>query len=156
MEDKQAVLNLVHTILASLKTSGPAGRLAFLSTLSPTGTACHARAMVGKTFEYESFPAGFADRIPWSSAPGELEEGLDGEPTVLVDHDLAMVWCPYWFRVKGALSHVGTNCFTLMRGDWGGGERGENGEGEGKVEWKICGMTDTARVPSEEDRRRLG
>ena len=74
-----------------------------------------------------------------------------GEPTVLVDHDLAMVWTPYWVRVQDKITHVGTNCFTLLKGRWPEGTTGT----EEEMEWKICGITDTGRLPSEEDLRRI-
>ncbi|KAL6832176.1 hypothetical protein V8C40DRAFT_238039 [Trichoderma camerunense] len=148
--DKQEVVNLCGRILETLKLGGAAGREQFLATLAPYGTACHARAMVNKGFEHEQFPHGFANRMPWDSIEdGELEEGLDGEPTVLIDRDLAMVWTPYWFTRKGALTHLGTNCFTLIKAVW-------DESLPQKVEWKICGLTDTARPPTEEDRKRLG
>lgn len=51
---------------------------------------------VNKGFEHEQFPHGFANRMPWDSIEaGELEEGLNSRPTVLIDRDLAMVWTPY-------------------------------------------------------------
>ncbi|KAM0249001.1 hypothetical protein ACHAQJ_009250 [Trichoderma viride] len=148
--EKQAILDLCLQALESLKFSGAAGRDTFLATLAPHGTACHARSMINKGFEYESFPLGFANRIPWDAiGANELEEGLDGEPTVLLDRDLGMVWTPYWFTRNGVLTHLGTNCFTLIKTTWD-----ENSPQ--KAEWKICGLTDTARLPTEGDRRRLG
>ncbi|UKZ88273.1 uncharacterized protein TrAFT101_004035 [Trichoderma asperellum] len=148
--DKREVLDLCIRILESLKVPGAAGRDQMLSTLAPHGTACHARTMVNKGFEHEQFPLDFAGRIPWDSIKaGELEEGLDGEPTVLIDRDLAMVWTLYWFTRNGALIHLGTNCFTLIKAAWD-----ENLPQ--KIEWKICGLTDTARPPTDEDRIRLG
>ena len=100
---------------------------------------------MGKIFEFESFPDGFTARIPWHSG-AVMEEGVDGEPMVLIDDDLAMVWVKYWFRTDAELTHVGTNCFNLMKGDW------DDGKG---LSWRICGMTDTARRPSEAERQRL-
>ncbi|PNP42438.1 hypothetical protein TGAMA5MH_05179 [Trichoderma gamsii] len=148
--DKRAVVDVCVRLLESLKLPGAAGRDQFLSTLAPHGTACHSRFMINKGFEYEQFPDGFAGRIPWDSIEaGELEEGLDGEPTVLIDRDLAMVWTPYWVTRNDVLSHLGTNCFTLIKAAWD-----ENLPQ--KVEWKICGMTDTALPPTDEDRTRLG
>lgn len=85
----------------------------------------------------------------WAS-PGEHNEVIDGQPTVLVDHDMAMVWTPYWFRVNDELSHVGTNCFNLLKVYEGGAARVE-----GSWEWKVVTACDTARPPTEEDRRRL-
>ncbi|KZV93845.1 hypothetical protein EXIGLDRAFT_691252 [Exidia glandulosa HHB12029] len=153
-DEKAAALALCKSVLDSLSVGGPEGRAQMLAGLAFVGTACHGRRLVGKSFEHEAFPNGFVDRIPWSLPPGTLVEGLDGEPTVLVDHDLAMVWTPYWVRVKGELSHVGTNCFTLIKEYWD--EDGRPDKEKGKLQWKICGMTDTGRTPTEEDKRRLG
>ena len=76
----------------------------------------------------------------------EWEECIDGEATVMVDHDIAMVWTPYYFRRQGKLSHVGTNIFNLIKVY----ENGGNAEGTGEWEWKIATALDTAREPSEE------
>ena len=75
----------------------------------------------------------------------EWEECIDGEATVMVDHDIAMVWTPYYFRRQGKLSHVGTNIFNLVKIFKNGG----NVEGTGEWEWKIVTALDTAREPSE-------
>lgn len=83
----------------------------------------------------------------WSN-PGKHNEEIDGEPTVLIDHDLAMVWTPFWFRVYGEISHVGTNLFNLIKVYEDGGE-------SGKWEWKVVMASDTARLPTDEERKRL-
>jgi hypothetical protein len=42
------------------------------------------------------FSLGLAECVPWDSMESnEIKEGPDGEPTVLIDHDLAMAWTPY-------------------------------------------------------------
>ncbi|RFU78888.1 hypothetical protein TARUN_3327 [Trichoderma arundinaceum] len=147
--DKREIFDLCLQLLASLKTPGAAGRDKFLATLAPYGTACHARTLVNKGFEHEQFPLGFAGRIPWDSiGTDELEEGLDGQPTVLIDRDLGMVWTPYWFTRNGALTHLGTNCFTLIKASW-------DESSPQNHSWRVCGLTDTARPPTEEDRKRL-
>jgi len=59
--------------------------------------------------------------------PGEeraMTEAFDGEPTVLVAGDVAMVWAPYVFHVDGELSHTGIDVFNLLRTEDG---------------WKIAG-----------------
>lgn len=86
----------------------------------------------------------------WAN-PGKHNEEIDGDATVLVDHDLAMVWTPFWFRTNGELSHVGTNCFHLLKVYQDGQETTENG----KWEWKVVMACDTARAPTDEDRKRL-
>jgi hypothetical protein len=77
-----------------------------------------------------------------------MEESINGEPTILVDHDLATVWTPYWFRLNGELSHVGTNSFGLLKVyyDKDGKENKENHE---RWEWKIVASHDTGRSPTD-------
>ena len=93
-------------------------------------------------------PSGPAQVTPKQSQGDvpEWEECIDGEATVMVDHDIAMVWTPYYFRRQGKLSHVGTNIFNLIKVY----ESGGNAEGTGEWEWKIAAALDTAREPSEE------
>lgn len=154
--DGQAALAVCKKILDSLMVLGPEGRAQFVSTLAPGGQACHARpsqdpAGPPRAISYEKNEEEFANRIPWDSND-KLEEGIDDgeggrEVVVLVDHDIAMVWTPFWFKRNGSLTHVGTNCFTLVKHPTN--PSGTNGE------WKVVGMTDTGRLPSEEDKKRL-
>lgn len=46
-------------------------------------------------------------------------EGFVGEPTVLVEGDVATVWTEYLFDVNGARSHTGFDAFNLVRTDDG-------------------------------------
>lgn len=46
-------------------------------------------------------------------------EAFDGEPTVLLEGDVAVVWAPYVFEIDGERSHTGTDAFTLLRTDEG-------------------------------------
>jgi hypothetical protein len=154
--DGQAALAVCMKLLDSLTILGPEGRARFVSTLAPAGQACHARpsqdpAVPSPVITYEKSEGEFPDRIPWDSGD-TLEEGIDDgeggrDVVVLVDHDIAMVWTPYWFKTNGALTHVGTNCFTLVKHP-----RESSRMSEG---WKVVGMTDTGRLPSEEERQRL-
>lgn len=86
----------------------------------------------------------------WAN-PGDYNEEIDGEATVLVDHDLAMVWTPFWFRVKGQITHVGTNCFNLIKVY----EDGQGSQENSNWEWKVMMICDTAREPTDEERKRL-
>jgi hypothetical protein len=168
--DEKLVLAVVEKCLGSLEIGGAQGREVFLSTMAPFITACHSRAGLfpsGLTAEQLSQPPytqpkiqhevsaeGFASRMKWDTwKPGDMREGVDGKATVMIDHDLAMVWCPFWFLNCGKITHVGTNCFTLLRGSWNEPTGGE--PGEAKVEWKIVGMTDTGRLPTKQDLSRL-
>lgn len=156
--DGQAVLALCKKLLATLLIKGAEGKAQFISTISPRGQACHARpsreaGVPSPVISFENNESEFPNRIPWDTTDA-MEEGIDDgeggrEVVVLVDHDIAMVWTPYWFKTNGVLTHVGTNCFTLAK--FPAGKKGE-GEVEG---WKIVGMTDTGRYPSEEEKERL-
>jgi len=46
-------------------------------------------------------------------------EAFDGEPTVLVHGDVAMVWAPYVFDKDGKRSHTGVDVFNLLRTEEG-------------------------------------
>lgn len=87
----------------------------------------------------------------WAN-PGEFNEEIDGAATVLVDHDLAMVWTPFWFRVRGEITHVGTNCFNLIK-VYGNSQDSE--DKDRKWGWKIMMICDTARAPTDAERKRL-
>lgn len=75
----------------------------------------------------------------------EFEESIAGEATVMVDHDIAMVWAPFYFRSKGKVSHVGTNIFNLVKVYKDGKVGGDDWE------WKVATALDTARAPSDEE-----
>ena len=133
------------------------GKKDFIATLSPIGTAAHGRAGVQAPvpIQFESFPMEFANRMPWGTK-SELAEPLDGDPTVLIDHDLAMVWTPYYFLKDGEVTHVGTICFTFLKGNWDALQPGqESSSTQSELRWKITGMTDTARLPTPEDLSRI-
>ncbi|KAH8908083.1 hypothetical protein BR93DRAFT_927119 [Coniochaeta sp. PMI_546] len=154
--DGQAALAICQKLLDSLMVLGPEGKAQFVSALAPGGQACHARPTQHpsgppRIITYEKNEEEFPNRIPWDSKD-KLEEGIDDgeggrQVVVLVDHDIAMVWTPFWFKRNGSLTHVGTNCFTLAKHLTD--SSGTNGE------WKVVGMTDTGRPPSEEEKKRL-
>jgi hypothetical protein len=39
------------------------------------------------------------------------------DPLVRVDHDLAVVWAPFEFRIEGKLDHCGEDLFNLVHND---------------------------------------
>lgn len=45
----------------------------------------------------------------------EVREHFTGEPVVMVDGDVAVVWSRYAFEVDGKPSHTGVDAFTLVR-----------------------------------------
>lgn len=44
-----------------------------------------------------------------------LRETIVGEPLVLIEGDIATIWCNYEFHVDGELSHTGIDSFSLFR-----------------------------------------
>jgi hypothetical protein len=152
--DGEAALAVCQRLLDSLTLMGPEGRAQFVSTLARSGQACHARPSQDsgfRTITYEKNDEEFANRIPWESGD-LLEEGIDDsehdrQVVVCVDHDIAMVWMPFWFKRNRQLAHVGTSCFTLVKH--------VSDDSKGTWEWKIVGMTDTGRLPQAEDKQRL-
>jgi hypothetical protein len=78
--------------------------------------------------------AGFAASVG-SASPGDFDERL-GNPQIRIDDNLATVFTPYVFYLKGQLSHCGVNVFLVARtGD----------------EWKIVGLADTRRTQGCEE-----
>lgn len=47
--------------------------------------------------------------------PRSLHEAFVGQPTVLIEGDVACVWTGYAFRRDGKPSHTGVDAFTLLR-----------------------------------------
>lgn len=77
---------------------------------------------------------GFATSVGGAS-PGDFDERL-GNPQIRIDDNLATVFTPYAFYLKGQLSHCGVNVFLI----------GRTGD-----EWKIVGLADTRRTQGCEE-----
>ncbi|KAJ7881917.1 hypothetical protein B0H13DRAFT_930894 [Mycena leptocephala] len=60
--------------------------------------------------------AGVVDRIPFDH-PKEIAEIISGQPTILVDRDLAMAWTPYEFLVDNVVTHSGTDIWSFAKQD---------------------------------------
>jgi hypothetical protein len=155
--DAIAALQVCKDILGALKIGGLEGKKQFESTLHPDGCMAHARYFRGGGVFFQNFQGEFQEYLNtvWEvddqgNKVRDMEEGLWGEPTVLVDHEMATVWTPFWYRVNGNLSHVGTNSFGLLKV-----YKHENGneskEGKGKGTWKIVVAHDTGRIPTEDE-----
>lgn len=71
---------------------------------------------------------GFAEAVGGVS-PGDLDERI-GEADIRIDDNLATVFTPYAFYLKGQLTHCGVNVFQIARTGY---------------EWKIVGLADTRR-----------
>ena len=72
--------------------------------------------------------SGFAEAVGGAS-PGDLDERI-GAADIRIDDNLATVFTPYAFYLKGQLSHCGVNVFQVARTGY---------------EWKIVGLADTRR-----------
>jgi len=151
--EESAILATVQQFLSGIKARNPAqmhacihpsGGHALLIRPSPSspGTKQHLSLTLAEVLNRIPFDS--ADELEENIALAEWEEGDDGmkyggrKSEVRVDRDLAVVWTPYEFRRNGALSHVGTNVFSLVK------------EGDGEGRWVICWVSDTWRVPDEE------
>jgi hypothetical protein len=85
------------------------------------GSAVVAAAIPGATFvsmqygtlEQETF-AQFGQRL--GAGTTHIDERIH-DPLVRIDHDLAVVWAPFEFRIEGKLDHCGTDLFSLVQND---------------------------------------
>ena len=77
---------------------------------------------------------GFAEAVGGAS-PGDFDERL-GNPQIRIDDNLATVFTPYAFYLKGQLSHCGVNVFLVARTGY---------------EWRIIGLADTRRMQGCEE-----
>ncbi|OJJ80000.1 uncharacterized protein ASPGLDRAFT_51906 [Aspergillus glaucus CBS 516.65] len=80
----------------------------------------------------------FVEQI--SKLRDEIDERIwDPEVTVLGDGGMGFgfVWAPFRAKVNGVVNHVGVELFVLHKV---GGE------------WKVTGMADSCRVPTEDER----
>jgi hypothetical protein len=85
------------------------------------GSAVVAAAIPGATFvsmqygtlEQETF-AQFGQRL--GAGTTHIDERIH-DPLVRIDHDLAVVWAPFEFRIDGKLDHCGTDLFSLVHTD---------------------------------------
>ncbi|KAJ6455281.1 hypothetical protein C8R47DRAFT_211506 [Mycena vitilis] len=60
--------------------------------------------------------AGVVERIPFDH-PQEMSEVISGQPTIVVDRDLAMAWTPYEFLFDNVVHHVGTDIWSFAKQD---------------------------------------
>lgn len=165
--EQQSPLRVCQTLLSSLTVKD---KSLFNSTLHPSGLFINVRHATRGTILFNSTNGGiqgYLDQI-WNTN-AVFEECVDSgrELIVLVDHDIATVWTPYWVRWDGKLSHVGTNSFGLAKvvttqanvednsrsSELTRSEipKGELGDSECNWEWKVVTMHDTARPATAEE-----
>ncbi|KAF7357287.1 putative lumazine-binding protein [Mycena sanguinolenta] len=125
-DDQLAVIAVATKFLDGISARDKAG---MLSLVLPSG---------GATLLRNGAPiftnlVGVVERIPFDH-PQEMSEIISGQPTVLIDRDIAMAWTPYEFYFDGVLHHVGTDIWSFLKTD-------------GK--WMISGLADNSRAPDE-------
>jgi ketosteroid isomerase-like protein len=69
----------------------------------------------------------------WASSPEDLDEVMAMQ-AVLVDGDMAQVWGPYRFMVRGETTHCGINSLSMVKTDSG---------------WRVANTSFTMELPSE-------
>jgi Putative lumazine-binding len=108
--DEKAVLDPITAMF-----NGMATRNAAAITAPTLPGATMVLMHYGKT-EQLSFNA-FAERV--GKGTSHIEERIH-DPQVRIDHDLAVVWAPFEFRIGGKVDHCGTDSFSLVHtsGKW--------------------------------------
>ncbi|MCX4163610.1 MULTISPECIES: nuclear transport factor 2 family protein [Paraburkholderia] len=124
-QDEQAALKTIQDFLDGIQARD---KEAMLRLVLPDGGATLLRN--GQPLHMSM--RAVIERIEFDAAIEMIESIHD--PLVLIDSDIAMAWTPYEFHMNGALHHLGTNIFTLLR---------RNGR------WLISGVADYSRAPND-------
>ncbi|KAJ6535095.1 hypothetical protein B0H19DRAFT_1184948 [Mycena capillaripes] len=111
-EEQLAVLAVAEMFLHGI---GARDKNLMLAQILPSGGA----ALLRNGSPMFTTLAGVVDRIPFDH-PKKIAEVISGQPTILVDRDLAMAWTPYEFLIDGAVNHSGTDIwsFAKLDGKW--------------------------------------
>lgn len=112
--DREAVLATAQAFFDAMRARDPD---AAARTVLPDGVFVSTRLENGKRVEKHFTNREWVEKLP--SEHTVLLEAFTGEPTVLVDGDVAVVWAAYFFHVDGQLSHTGVDAFNLVRTDAG-------------------------------------
>jgi hypothetical protein len=105
--DEKAVLVPIHAMFDGMAKRDAA---AIQASALPGATMV---LMRGGTTEQITFAA-FAERV--GKGKTRIEERIH-DPQMRVDHDLAVVWAPFEFRLNGKVDHCGTDSFNLVYTD---------------------------------------
>jgi hypothetical protein len=81
------------------------------------GVFVNTRIEDGKRVEKHFSNREWIEKLPLEKTV--LLEEFSGAPTVLVEGDLATVWCAYRFSIDAKRSHTGVDVFNLIRTDAG-------------------------------------
>ncbi|KAJ7485783.1 hypothetical protein FB451DRAFT_64988 [Mycena latifolia] len=126
-KDQLAVLVVAETFLQGIGTRDPN---LMLEQVLPSGGA----ALLRNGTTILTTLTGLVDRIPFT-APGSMAEVISGQPTIMVDSDIAMAWTPYEFWINGSIDHAGTDIWSFVK---------QNGK------WLVSGVADNDHAPDDE------
>ncbi|KAJ7110769.1 hypothetical protein C8R43DRAFT_1041788 [Mycena crocata] len=123
-EEQLAVLAVAENFLRGI---GARDKKLMLDQILPSGGATLLR---NGTPIFTTLSA-VVERIPFDH-PKEISEIISGQPTILVDGDIAMAWTPYEFLIDNVVDHVGTDIWSFLK---------QNGR------WRVSGVADNSRKP---------
>ena len=86
-------------------------------TVVPEGVFVSVSTLDGSQQTRHFSNAEWLERLP--TRKREVREAFDGQPTILIDGDVGIVWTAYTFEVDGEPSHIGVDAFTLIRTEEG-------------------------------------
>lgn len=112
--DRDAVLATVQAFFDAMHARDPE---AAAHITIPDGVFVNTRIEDGKRVEKHFSNREWIEKLPREQTV--LLEELSGAPTVLVDGDVATVWCAYKFSIDGKASHTGVDVFNVIRTDAG-------------------------------------
>jgi ketosteroid isomerase-like protein len=108
--EREAVLATVQAFFDAMHARDPQ---AAARTVVPDGTFVNTRVEDGKRVEKHFSNREWIEKL--SSEKTVLLEEFSGTPEVLVEGDLATVWCAYRFSIDRKPSHTGVDVFNLVR-----------------------------------------
>jgi hypothetical protein len=112
--DREAVLTTMQAFFDAMHARDPE---AAARTVIPDGVFVNTRVEDGKRVEKHFTNREWIGKLPREQAV--LLEEFSGAPTVLVEGDLATVWCAYKFSIDQKPSHTGVDVFNLVRTEAG-------------------------------------
>ena len=112
--ERTAVLATVQAFFDAMHARDPQ---AAECTVIPDGVFVNTRSEDGKRVEKHFSNREWIEKLALEKTV--LLEEFSGTPTVLVEGDLAAVWCAYRFTIDGKPSHTGVDVFNLIRTDTG-------------------------------------
>jgi ketosteroid isomerase-like protein len=108
--ERAAVLATVQAFFDAMHARDPQ---AAALTVVPDGVFVNTRIEDGKRVEKHFSNREWIEKL--SKEKSVLLEQITGTPTVLIEGDLASVWCSYRFSIDQKPSHTGFDVFNLVR-----------------------------------------